>query len=498
MAKPRKSSKASTKVSQSVETSEDAEKIASESQAELGEIGETETSDLGEEHAETVPDGAKGSDGSDVEVADGGNGFEAATEADSSPELTGKANAETIVDAEDISESEAVKEGADDENPDAGAADNPDVSEGTEAGDTQLEESEADEPQKESEPVETKPEPKPQTQHVTGSIWPAFLGGVFAAIIGFVVGRGDAIDNFLPESMQRPSIDASALEELSTKSQALTAQADSLAEDLAAQTKAQTARIDSLEAALQSAGANVDPEAVADLESKVQAGLASISERLDALEAQPEAPQPTVDAASSEAVAALEAALEDQKAQIAALAERSEAADDRAADEATKLLARAALTRVVTAVDSGQSFAPALSDLEEVTPVEVPGVLKEAADAGVPSMAALQDSFPDAARAGLAAARAEVPESEVSGIAGFFKRQLNVRSVVPREGDDPDAILSRAQAAVREGDLGTALEEMADLPEPAQVAMNDWLEAATARKAALDAANDLADSLSSN
>jgi hypothetical protein len=110
----------------------------------------------------------------------------------------------------------------------------------------------------------------------------------------------------------------------------------------------------------------------------------------------------------------------------------------------------------------------------------------------------LQDSFPDAARAGLAAARAEIPESEVAGITGFFKRQLNVRSVTPREGSDPDAILSRAQAAVRVGDLTTALTEMEALPEAARTAMSDWLEAATARKAAQDAARELADSLNSN
>ena len=48
------------------------------------------------------------------------------------------------------------------------------------------------------------------------------------------------------------------------------------------------------------------------------------------------------------------------------------------------------------------------------------------------------------------------------------------------------------------GDLGTALAEMETLPEAARAAMDDWLQAASARKAAQDAASDLADSLNSN
>jgi hypothetical protein len=70
--------------------------------------------------------------------------------------------------------------------------------------------------------------------------------------------------------------------------------------------------------------------------------------------------------------------------------------------------------------------------------------------------------------------------------------------VAPREGSDPDAVLSRAQAAVRAGDLGAALTEMESLPEAARTAMQDWLDAASARKAAQDAADELADSLNSN
>lgn len=335
-------------------------------------------------------------------------------------------------------------------------------------------------PEREAEPA-TQPMPAPQvrTEIVKGSIWPGVFGGVIAALIGFIVGRGDMIDPYLPASMQRPTVDVSAFE----------AQTAALAAELAAQTSAQAARLDALEA--------VGVAAVLETVGSLEGDLEGIAARIAALENQP-AIAPATPGAPVEAVEELQSALAAQNAQIAALAERAEAAEASAAGEAARILARAALTRVVTAVDSGEGFGPALADLEEVAPVEVPDALRVAAETGVPTLAALQASFPDAARSGLAAARAEVPESEVVGITGFLKRQLNVRSVTPREGDDPDAVLSRAQAAVSGGDLGAALSEMELLPEVARAAMNDWLEAAAARKAAQDAANALSDSLNSN
>ncbi|MEP2427963.1 MAG: hypothetical protein ABJH99_18265, partial [Tateyamaria sp.] len=165
---------------------------------------------------------------------------------------------------------------------------------------------------------------------------------------------------------------------------------------------------------------------------------------------------------------------------------------------AARILARAALTRVITAVESGETFEPALGALEEVAPIEVPEILRVAAAKGVPSMSALREDFPEAARAGLTAARAEVPETEVAGIGNFLKRQLSVRSVTPRDGSDPDAILSRVEAALKLADLDTALAEIEALPDAAKTAMQGWLAGATSRKQASDAAKSLSDSLTVN
>jgi hypothetical protein len=203
-------------------------------------------------------------------------------------------------------------------------------------------------------------------------------------------------------------------------------------------------------------------------------------------------------AALRETLDAQQAALDSQRIEIAALAEKADAAEEIARSEASSLLARAALTRVVTAVESGDTFTPALGDLEETLPVEIPEALRVAAETGVPTLTVLQNDFPEAARLALAAARAEIPEAEVEGLGGFLRRQLGARSIAPREGSDPDAVLSRAEAALRNGELATALSELEALPEVARTSMQGWLDAANARQAAEDAANALADSLKSN
>ena len=67
--------------------------------------------------------------------------------------------------------------------------------------------------------------------------------------------------------------------------------------------------------------------------------------------------------------------------------------------------------------------------------------------------------------------------------------------MTPKEGDDPDAVLSRAEAAVAAGKLQDALNELAALPEAARSALSSWEAAANARVAAMTAAADLAQSL---
>jgi hypothetical protein len=91
--------------------------------------------------------------------------------------------------------------------------------------------------------------------------------------------------------------------------------------------------------------------------------------------------------------------------------------------------------------------------------------------------AALLAAFPDAARAALAAVAAE--EAQGGGWSdralAFLQMQTGARSVTEREGTGPDAVLSRAEAALREGRLADAVAEVTTLPPAAQAPLADWL-----------------------
>lgn len=126
------------------------------------------------------------------------------------------------------------------------------------------------------------------------------------------------------------------------------------------------------------------------------------------------------------------------------------------------------------ALETGASFAPIVTELSNLG-IEVPAVLMEAAQTGVPTRSSLAGEFPDIARAALAADRSEASKSPSGGGLGdFFKNQLGLRSVAPKDGDSTDAILSRVEANMRGGDLEKALAEAQGLSEKASAIVTPW------------------------
>jgi len=215
--------------------------------------------------------------------------------------------------------------------------------------------------------------------------------------------------------------------------------------------------------------------------NELPARLAAQQNRIDALAARPdaqaaagqvqeltaqaEALQARITAAADEAEKRIAAA----QAQASVLQETAEAANRRA--QAAK--AAAALQ---AAIETGGPRDQALADLRAAG-VEPPAALT----GDIPTLAQLRAGFPAAAREALAAARQEAPQDGALGAIGNFLRvQTGARSVEPREGSDPDAVLSRADAAVNAGDIKGALAEIAALPQSAQAAMADWTAGAQA------------------
>jgi len=318
----------------------------------------------------------------------------------------------------------------------------------------------------EAPPVVTAELPKPaEPARRLGWVAP-LLGGVIAAGLGY------GLAQYVPGGW--PIQDTSALQAALTAQQAET-------ESLKAQLAEVAARpIAGPDSDLEARVAALADQAAPDL-APLQQQIAALEQRLAAIEAMPV----SGNAPSAAALAAQQAAADAVLKQAEATAAQIKA-DAEATAKAAE--ARAALGRVQAALDSGSAYASALPALGDV-----PAVLKDNAETGVPTLAALQDAFPAAARAALEAAlRANMGESWSDRVANFLRTQTGARSLTPHEGSDPDAILSRAEAALASGDIAAALSETAALPAEAQPALADWQAQAETRQAAVAAVAGLA------
>jgi len=262
------------------------------------------------------------------------------------------------------------------------------------------------------------------------------------------------------------------------------------------------------------AGANKAAEALAPRIDDVGAKVAALSDQLSALSDKVasfdqrltevlKAPVEAAGGATAKALSAYENEISEMRKENAQLsksvnnmAKQAEADVGAAMDRAAEVEARAAMMRIDAALASGAPFDSAIGQFGDVA---VPEALKSVAAKGVETLPELQNDFPEAARAALEEARKGAAQGDVTNrVDAFLRTQLGIRSLAPREGDDPDAILSRAEAALHSGDLSDALSELDKLPDRPRQAMSAWIDAATARADALDAAQTLEQSLNSN
>ncbi len=303
----------------------------------------------------------------------------------------------------------------------------------------------------------------PEQRKRNSPLLPA-LGGVLAALAGF--GAAKLVPNGWPIS------GTSALETqltgaigqvdaLKTQVLELSQRLDSakLADRIAAlekapapkpqavvDTSALEARIAALEA--RPAGASADPAAMAQLRTEIDAlkagGAATVS--------------PAVQAS-------LDAKVKETEARLATIEETAKA-------NAATAISRAAVRQIAAALDSGTPYGAALADLAGT---HLPAVLTDHAGTGLPTLQSLQSGFPDASRAALdAALRANMGATWTERVTNFLRSQTGARTLIPREGSDPDAVLSRAEDATAKGDLATALKEIVALPPEGLAALTDW------------------------
>lgn len=332
------------------------------------------------------------------------------------------------------------------------------------------------------EPVATEaiPEPRPEPQPLPvppqrrPGVFAPLLGGALAAVGGFALSHFNAFG-------LAPAV---APVDLSP----LTAQIE------AAKT-AQTTALDTL---------SVDLSALSDRVAALEVApapdlsrLESLDQRLAAIEAMPaegsastaaltakitELEQRIASLPAGGADPALQQKLDDALARLAA-AEASATSRAAEAEAAAEAAARAkALDELSAAVASGQSFSTELQALADPSLTEALGPI---AETGAPTLAALQETFPDAAREALRIARdLSTEDGWGDRLVDFLAAQTEARSLTPLEGDTPDAVLSRAEFALAEGRVGDALGELDPLDPAVKAPLDPWITQAQAHLAA--------------
>ena len=249
------------------------------------------------------------------------------------------------------------------------------------------------------------------------------------------------------------------------------------------------------------AGAGV-AERLARVESAAQgaqAELAALKQQIGAAPAAPGAAQPELDVyrgeidglraemgTLSDQVAGLRSRVEEVGAEARRQIETAQATVESVQAEATQAVDTAAreadVASVGAALAAGQPFAEPLARLAALPDAAIPAGLSAAAESGAPTLATLRDGFPEAAHAAIRASIVEgAGEGMLSRAGALFRAQFATRSLTPKEGAGPDAVLSRMGDRINHDDLAGALAESSALPSEAKAAMSGWLEGARLR-----------------
>ena len=332
------------------------------------------------------------------------------------------------------------------------------------------------------------PEPAPKERQ-RSVFFPMVLGGVIAAGLGFAASEYDVLGTRAQS--------AAELQSAMEAQQARIADLEARAEEPAALPE-NLPQVDALSEELSTAREELT--AAREEFSALQSQLAELDSRLTTVEKQPVSggENEVAIAAFEREMEALRASVAEQRSEVESLLDNAQSAEEATAAAAVSARAQTAMTQINTAISAGRPYEAALAELQAAGVEDIPQPLTDTATGGVVTLANLQARYPDAARQALATARAAVPDDGEGSFGSFLKRQLGARSVAPRDGADPDAVLSRAEAAVRDGRLTDALAEIDTLPAPAQDAMAEWLVDARARQAAETAADELSQRLTAN
>lgn len=324
---------------------------------------------------------------------------------------------------------------------------------------------------------------------------PAVLGGIVAAGLGFMAAKTDFVEGYFPNSKANQAVAGfeQALRDQSEQVAALKDQVSGL----------QIPDLSGVESQMAAISAQLAPlsTSIEGLETRLatlDTSLATLANRVTAVEKRPISEgvsQSAIDAYENE-LSRLQETMVIQRAEVEAMIEAAKAVETSAkqtqADAAGVLLIatnKTLLADLRATLESGSPYTSVLGELS-ANGLTIPDDLAASAATGIATLAALQESFPDVARATLALSREAKTDTD-KGLGAFIRRQLGARSVTPRDGDDADAVLSRAEAALTDGQIATALDELSALPQDVAATMADWTDSARIRLAAITASDAL-------
>ncbi len=170
------------------------------------------------------------------------------------------------------------------------------------------------------------------------------------------------------------------------------------------------------------------------------------------------------------------------------VAHRPASADDRAA----RLAVAAGALRA--AVERGVPFAPELGAVKSFS-VDAGALapLEPFAASGLPATQTLAQELAALATSLQRTSGAAPSENTFLGrLEANAQKIVRVTPVDTPRGDDPSAVLARADAAAARDDIGSALTELSHLPEAARSAADPWIKKAQAREAAIAASRRIA------
>ena len=313
---------------------------------------------------------------------------------------------------------------------------------------------------------------------------PMFFGGLSAGFLSFAIVYLIFNSNLLGKSTTITEMEISLNDQIAKNSNKIT-YIESMSEDQILKISKLVNDLETLDLKIQEVSANLARNSILvkdnqDMRLRVQNLEESgtvVDDRISSLEKRPVAETLSRDVmeAYNKEVSDLVEFMAVQRKKAERILDNAYVKEEKLGEIEQKTKARSALYDIKKVIETGKGFREPLEKFQQLTGATIPQVLRVASLDGIITLEELTEAFPEVARAAIAA---DQIGSEFDGtpesLFAFIKSQFKGRSIVPKEGTDADAILSRVEAALKKDNLHLALYELAKLEPPAADIMANW------------------------